>query len=823
MISKKSSVNPFGFTFRKTFLKSFWIPLAMLLFNSYMVLTNIVAFIIRYNEYLKDDPETAAKIIKDTVFELSLTGTTGLAQILWGALIIIASVATAASVFRFMMNKSAVNVWYSLGMTRSKLFWSKYLAGALSLTISSVLPIIISTILNIYLFGSCNELWLAAFYLAISFWSLTLIAYTIAACTFCGVGTMLEGIFFSLVYCVMPGIAELFIEACYSNFLYGAPTSSESWSNMGQVFVLGNGYHTFRSPGLGILDFTFFPASANHARMAALNVNETFSVNFTLPLTAVALLIMAAFVALWVHNRRKAEIAGFLGTNALATGVVVFTSATLVNTFLMKYVVDVNAKNQFICALIAVLVFAVIYIIADAISLRSIKLIIKKLWKFPLHLGIFFGIILFFTTGLFGYSSRIPDLANIKSVSISTNTADMFVNYKNINQNGSDYLSEFETIDEFLSVGNSTCSLAGNFTDRMDIENIVSIHKQLIECKNLDAIPENASAPYDERVVPSNIAVIYSLKDGRTFERVYYAATEDILCQLANLTLTEHYKSVASDSLKNGFNEPSYVGDLLYYDLSLTVISPNMSNITAVPNIDTDDIFLLSDAVAKDVENGSLPLNLRSESDILGYIKISPYNEYTVSYSPDVSSDILGFTETVIVEEAITENEESTYSEPYNLNNKSDGVRAADRGVVIPVFSNMKNTVETAESIGLMQYFEDTSKPVEAKIWKLDEYAKTDYIWRYRTMTSLTSGYWSNGKTCSENEAARGEIIEDEKYLDLYNRLPELPESAKTVTDPTEIEKLQKEARMVALTCYDGEYIQFIFEDGSMTFGYIPA
>ena len=33
----------------------------------------------------------------------------------------------------------------------------------------------------------------------------------------------------------------------------------------------------------------------------------------------------------------------------------------------------------------------------------------------------------------------------------------------------------------------------------------------------------------------------------------------------------------------------------------------------------------------------------------------------------------------------------------------------------------------------------------------------------------------------------------------------------------------QKEARLIALTCYDGEYVQFIFEDGSMTFGYIPA
>lgn len=823
MTLKKSSVNPFGFTLRKTFLKCLWIPLAILFFNSYMVLSNIVSFINRYNEYLNDDPETAAKIIKDTVFELSTTGISGFIQLIWGALIIIASVATAASVFRFMMNKSAVNVWYSLGMTRSKLFWSKYLAGALALTVSSVLPFIISVILNIYIFGSSTELWLSALYLVLSFWTLTLISYSIAACTFCGVGTTLEGVFFSLVYCVMPAIAEMFIEECYSNFLYGSPTASESWSNMGQVSILGVGHHAFKLKNLGIFNFTFFPASADYATKAELNINEVFSVNFTTPLIAVALLIFIAFIALAVHNKRKTEIAGFLGANPLATGVVVFTSAMLVITFLMQYFVDVSARNYFICAIIAILVFAVIYIIADAVSLRSIKLITKKLWKFPIHLGVFFAVILLFTTGLFGYSSRIPDLANIESVSISTGTADTFVDYKNVSYNGSDYLYEYETIDEFLAIGNTIGSAAGNFTDRTDIEKIVSIHKQLIDCKSLDVNAESVCAPYDERVVPTNIAVIYNLKDGRTFERVYYAATENILCQLANLTLTEHYKSLALESLEYGGNETSYVGEQTYSDLGLCIISPNMSNVTSVPSYDKIDILSLFEAVSKDIENDSLPLNFRSESDVIGYLKISAKDEYTITYSADVSSDDKTFTENVFVEEIIDYIDSEENLLPYNLNSQSVGIRAGGRGLLIPVFADMKNTIAYAESEGLSQYFNDTAKPVKAKTWKLDEYAESEYLWKYSSMTSLTAGFWSNGKPCSENEAEAGAIIDDREYLDSFNRLPELPESAQTITDASEIEKLQKEARMLALTCYDGEYVQFIFEDGSMTFGYIPA
>ena len=823
MTLKKSSVNPFAFTFRKTLLKSFWIPLGILLFNSYLVLSDIVSFIINYNEYLIDDPETAARMVKDTIYKLSLSGTSSFIQLIWGALIIIASVATAASVFRFMMSKSAVNVWYSLGMTRSKLFWSKYLAGAVALTVSSVLPIIISVILNIIMFGSSNELWFAALYLALSFWTLTLIAYSIAACTFCNVGTTFEGVFFSLVYCVMPSVAEMFIEECYSNFLYGSPVSSESWSVMGQVSILGVGHHAFSMKSLGIFAFTFFPASGVHAKIASLNINETFSVNFTTPLVAVAMLVLIAFIGLFVHNKRKTEIAGFLGEKPLATGVVVFTSAMLVNTFIMQYIVDVSEKNYLICALIAILVFAIIYIIADAVSLRSIKRIIQKLWKFPVHLVAFFAVILLFTTGLFGYSSRFPDLANIESVSVSTGTADTFVDYKNISFNGSEYFYEDETIDEFLAIGNSIGSAAGNFTDRIDIEKIVSIHKQLIDCKKLEVNAQSVCAPYAERIVPTNIAVIYNLKDGRTFERVYYAATEDILCQLANLTLTEHYKSLAVKSLKNGGNETSHVGDQTYSDLKMFIVSPNMSNVTSVPAYDKIDILQLFDVVSADIENDRLPLNFRSDSEIIGYIKVSAEEEYTIMYSEGISYDDKAFTENVFAEEITEEFNSEEKLLPYNLNSESVGIRAGGRGILIPVFADMENTIAFADSKGLSQYFNDTAKPVKAKTWKLDECAESEYLWKYASMTSLTAGFWSNGKPCSVNEAEAGEVIEESKYLDYYNPLPGLPESAKTITDPIEIEKLQKDARMIALTCYDGEYVQFIFEDGSMTFGYIPA
>lgn len=815
MTLKKSSVNPFRFTFLYTLKKSFWIPLALLLYNSYSVLAEIVSFIYSYNTMVVTEPERAATLIKDNIYILMSSMTLQI-ELIWSAIIIFAAVATAAVVFRFMMNKSAVNVWYSFGMTRTKLFLSKYLAGAFALSLSALLPIIVSFILNMAMFGSSRELWLSASYLALTFLSRTLIFYSIAACTFCGVGTMIEGVFFSLVYCVTPAIAEWFVESSFSDFVYGSPLSTESWTNSLQVSVLGEGLHEFMFRGLGILDFIFFPATTDFANASQLNRFNKFYVDFSSAAAGFIILALIILIAVGVNKKRKTEIAGFLGSNPLATGVVVFTSAILVITFLMQFVVDINSGRYFIGAVYAILVFAIIYLIADAISLHNFKLIIKKLWKFPIHLAIFFGCILVFTTGLFGYSSRRPDTADIKSVSISTNTADSFVDFvNNLYASGDAYVTDGDSIDKFLSIGNNSTSLAGGFTNYDDICRISEIHKKLINCKKLDATAENACAPYEERVVPVNIGIIYTLKNGKTVERMYHVATEEILSELADLTLTERYRELAAESLRMGKNNYRERTESIYFFSKFAVISPNMSNITHFATFGSEDIDDLLDTVASDVENGSLPLNFRSDAEVLAYLKISREIGYAASMS---TGELLN--------EAYSANIHSTENEkgirPICLNEIADGVRAGGAGIVVPVYSDMTNTVAFLEEKGLTEYFEDAAQPVEARIWALDKNAESQFLWDYGRMTSLVSGFWSNGKTAVENATARGTDIEND-YMYEYFTMPKLPDNAKIITDSEEIEKLQNEARMLALTCYDGAYVQFIFEDGSMTFGYIPA
>ena len=68
-------------------------------------------------------------------------------------LIAICGLAMAICTFNFITSKKQVNVYYSLGITRTRLFLGKYLAGITLLTISTFIPLFITLIMNLGALG----------------------------------------------------------------------------------------------------------------------------------------------------------------------------------------------------------------------------------------------------------------------------------------------------------------------------------------------------------------------------------------------------------------------------------------------------------------------------------------------------------------------------------------------------------------------------------------------------------------------------------------------------------------------------------------------
>ena len=59
-------------------------------------------------------------------------------------LVAICGLAMAICTFNFITSKKQVNVYYSLGITRTKLFLGKYLSGITLLAISTFIPLFIT-------------------------------------------------------------------------------------------------------------------------------------------------------------------------------------------------------------------------------------------------------------------------------------------------------------------------------------------------------------------------------------------------------------------------------------------------------------------------------------------------------------------------------------------------------------------------------------------------------------------------------------------------------------------------------------------------------
>ena len=74
--------------------------------------------------------------------------------------------------FRFITGKKTVNVYYSLGIKRQKLFAAKYLSGLTLIAGSVLVPMVVSLIANIAVLGFNKFMLPAFFYLLLTMFSL---------------------------------------------------------------------------------------------------------------------------------------------------------------------------------------------------------------------------------------------------------------------------------------------------------------------------------------------------------------------------------------------------------------------------------------------------------------------------------------------------------------------------------------------------------------------------------------------------------------------------------------------------------------------------
>lgn len=823
MTSKKSSVNPFRFTFLRTCSKNWLVPLAVFLLTGYtFFVSGFVSAKTTYTFNLSDANSSYADGSYLELYKFQLSDD------IWGELgffidilLIIASVVLGISIFRYMFSKKAVNVYYSLGMTRKSMFLSKYLAGVFLLVSSALIPIIADVIGNITLFGNSKELWISAAYLSACYISMLLYSYSITVAVCCCVGTLLEAGFFSIIFIGIPLIAEFLLKVLFGGLLYGSPYG---WYS---DFMLYNGesYRTEYGFGIASENIMFF-SSAKYDDYSYLcrgisTVPFDFENPKILPLIIMfAVIILVSFAAFTFYKNRKTEIAGFIGANKAVTHTGIAALSVFGFSFIIEYLAYLDYSNKHMAFLFAAVSVFAVYTVIQLVSLRSIKLFFKTIWKMAVHFALLSVIAVVFMTGLFGYSSKIPEKSEIERIAITTGTGDSFFSTVRNTSRPYDFLEAYMpdiTVDAGLKTDEGLSILLDGYSSEEEIDHILSIHRKFIDIKDADTSSKGVCREFGERTVLNTTRIIYTLKDGSKFERHYSYANDEITQMLAELTKTELYKKNAVESLGGHFGFTKVYDDAEYVDgikesavaqiynpdfaTFISIASPNFSSLNTAPALNSENAKTeLYEALKEDIMADRLPLNFNTDSSVKGYILVFDSGILS-NYSEILQSE----------EQAVTQ---------YSFHSDNAVINATDAQIVIPVYESMTSTLAVIENYNCISLFENAAEPVTVETWKFDENAKTRYL---TERTTLVEGIYINKKEHLMNENFERFWSYSDDGERLHFIAPRLAPNSVESSNPVQVEKFSNAFRMISLDCYDGYYVRLIFDDGSCVYGYAPC
>lgn len=441
--------------------------------------------------------------------------------------------------FRFITGKKTVNVYYSLGIKRQKLFAAKYLSGLTLIAGSVLVPMVVSLIANIAVLGF-NKFMLPAFlYLLLTMFSLTAVSYTLTALVFSAVGTVFEGILFSGVVLLTPEILFSSMEILIKKLVFGTPLGSvfsgDIW--FGTVTRLASQFAALNPLRYAAAGLCAYSQATAAGKITDYDTGESVAwalPNFLTPALWVAVAGALFVLGMVVYKRRKAEIGGFIGKNRVLNFLIVFLVAFY--GFVQTYnALEFNSKA--LAVLAGLLVFVVIYAALTLLLLRNLRQFAKNLYTLPIQIVLTAIIFTIFATGYFGAANRIPETSEIAYAKISTL-------YEN----------------DLLTSGTQNMYIAGNlkapdvvpdgkYETEKDINFIRDFHEKLVRIGRTE--PTMLNEGYNS-VRPVSVRIVYVLKDGKEVKRNYYGVSDALLSELQNLDKSDYYQT----QLNRIFNEP---------------------------------------------------------------------------------------------------------------------------------------------------------------------------------------------------------------------------------------------------------------------------
>lgn len=821
---KKKYKNTFWFSVAHAMKKNFILPLLTFAVSMFFYLSNFCW------EKIREAKETASikgqdvlKIMRDAyevfIFDSEQAAYNPLLYI-FPALLVVISILLGVLLFRFVTNKKTVNVYYSLGIKRADLYTARLLAGVFMMLAAVLVPLAVSLGLNLHYFGSSVMLWRTFLFYAVHNVICVLAGLTISAAVSSCVGTVVESIGFSAVLAAFPSVVTMCVNYGVPAILNGAPAITyygiyPAASSYGELHFDITGSTVFgriiSHINLLMLNRSSFINSSSVEAMTKEAAKKWAAPSLT-PYILWAVLIAAFFVfGLFMFKRRKAEICGFPGRSAVLNFVLCMITSFGVASLVLYFVVsEIPQITTWMIIVGLMIISIIIFLIFDIILHLSFKAI-KKDWKIGLvHAGLMAAFLLSLYTGFFGYSSRVPDIQDIDSVSISAPNA-LMGSYQLGRELSGSYVTDryySDVYSNYYYVGNRSVSLIENFKDKDDINTVREIHKAMIKAGNIRRVNTN-SDDYSKRVTCQSVVIRYKLKNGRELVRVYEYVPLTNYPTLYTLEDTKNWNSKIKDELLNIDSE----------NVIPIVFSAQMDNRIAV---DEELTAGLARAIYNDITTLSSDKFLTSNAKYLGSVAFYVNRSQREDYSMYESSEYVNATS---IEDEITEEEEplSRQETVDNLairDNSQGKYLALGDYSVIPITEEMTNTISFLKAHGLYEKLSDELPIVSARIADMGKATSSDDMRHgFAYSSPIFNSFWDDGKS---KPYSKKDSDGYEYEVSSYTSGDFMPKDAVTITNKTVIEKLAANAYGYRFDLTGGYLVEFKRANGALTIMYVP-
>ena len=719
---------------------------------------------------------------------------------------------TAIKQYYFSMSKKQVNVYFSLGISRMRLFINRAVAAIISLFVSVFIPAFFVYIVNIAYFGASAHLTGVFLYVTLMFFISALAGFAVGAFAVTLAGNVFEaGLTCATASLFGILIPDIFSEMC-STLLNGFVYSSlnNRWTGLLSPFKFVMDLDAKRDPyyGYDTVDTYRNPIGSLMSLLKRDVSPDKYKVpeelvidkGFILPLFFMFIISAAVFaLAVVLFKKRKAENANSLGHFRISSFInSAFIFAVVAYLLNGVFYSDDSGAKFILGAVLITVVPLLAYFIIQLILTRKIKAALRSLAYGAVLSAVTVLTVVMLQTDVFGTYNKTPDKASLECVAISVTEQEAFWN--NI---------DFYDPENIFYSNNSA-----------DIDMVLTA---------FDSIKNNKHTSDDNMV--GDISVAFKYKNGKVKYRSFLIYSDEIYENyLKDVYDSDYFDEILKDVIlgksKETDNNGYYYGpdvvqhfrDLTwyYFDSDLLDSGDSDENIVAM----TDELLnaLYSDLSEMTFEqffkNNSRPLGL------LAYNLAMPLN----------------------ADEIIKKVSEYEYYYDYDEGEGYNGNMLGESAVFI--YPEMKRTIACLKDLGYEAdsgnhtvkeiLYTDSNIQISAAARKYAEAHKEDYsgwgdwdnyVYGYAArLFDYSDDYYSKSYGWNSLQDMQYYITKDTDMLTIIKDIYIASGHPLTsVTEQSKIDSMLKGCVPFYRTVGDeGRYAYAIYDDGSILAYYIP-